>query len=81
MFPKLTTKEDFVLWLKISKRIDLFGLDEPLVNWRKLDDSLSSNLFQKIKDGYKVYNSYLGLNPIMSIYYLLLLSINYLKKN
>ena len=81
MFPKLTTKEDFVLWLRISKKIDLFGLDEPLVNWRKLNDSLSSNLFQKIKDGYKVYNNYLGLNPIMSIYYLLLLSINYLKKN
>ena len=47
MFPKLTTKEDFVLWLKISKRIDLFGLDEPLVNWRKLDDLLFHQIYFK----------------------------------
>ena len=81
MFPKLKTKEDFVLWLKISKKIDLYGLDEPLVKWRRLEESLSSNSFQKLIDGYSVYSKYMGLNSFKSIYYLFLLSINYLRKN
>tara|TARA_B100000959_G_scaffold24859_1_gene24041 strand:- start:1782 stop:2519 length:738 start_codon:yes stop_codon:yes gene_type:complete len=80
-FPDLKTKEDFVLWLKLlSKNIRIYGLDKELAIWRKNNNSLSSSLFQKIFDGYKVYNVYMKYNMIKSIYYLLCLSINFLKK-
>ena len=81
MFPELKTKEDFVLWLKIlEKNISIFSINELLVSWRKTTNSLSSSTIQKIIDGYKVYNKYMKYNPIKSIYYLVCLSINYLKK-
>ena len=80
-FPDLKTKEDFVLWLKlISKNIKIYGLDKELTLWRKTSNSLSSSLFQKIIDGFRVYNVYMKYNIIKSLYYLLYLSINFLKK-
>ena len=80
-FADLKTKEDFVLWLKlISSNVKIYGLDKELVLWRKTNNSLSSSLFQKIIDGYKVYKVYMKYNMIKSIYYLLCLSINFLKK-
>jgi len=80
-FPDLKTKEDFVLWLKlISNNIKIYGLDKELALWRKTSNSLSSSLFQKIIDGFRVYNVYMKYNIIKSIYYLLYLSINFLKK-
>ena len=80
-FPNLKTKEDFVLWLKIlQKNIILGSLDETLTFWRKLDNSLSSSVIQKIKDAFKVYNHYMKFNFIKSFYYVICLSINFLKK-
>jgi len=80
-FPDLKTKEDFVLWLKlISKNVKIYGLDKELTLWRKTSNSLSSSLFQKIIDGFRVYNVYMKYNIIKSLYYLLYLSINFLKK-
>ena len=81
-FPKIKTKEDYVLWLKIIKSgTKIFGFKKKLVKWRKSKNSLSSSLFQKLKDGFKVYNYYLNYNFIKSIYFLLILSINYIKKS
>ena len=79
-FPNLKTKEDFVLWLKISKKRDLYGIDVPLAKWRKLNNSLSSNFFQKLIDGFRVYNRYMKLSYIKSFYLLIILSINFIKK-
>ena len=80
-FPNLTTKEDFVLWLKILKTGEkLIGINEPLTYWRKSNDSLSSNNFQKIMDGYKVYRKYMKMNIFLSLYYLFILSLNSLIK-
>lgn len=80
-FADLKTKEDYVLWLKLSKaNFNFYGLDKFLTKWKKLDKSLSSNMFQKILDGFKVYNKYVGFNKIKSLYHLMLLSINFLKK-
>ena len=80
-FPEIKTKEDFVLWLQLlSKDIRIYGLDKELVLWRKTKNSLSSSLFQKMIDGYKVYNIYMKYNMVKSFYYLLCLSINFLKK-
>ena len=81
-FPKIKTKEDFVLWLKILKNgIKIFAFKRKLVMWRKSKNSLSSSFLEKIKDGYKVYNHYLNYNFLKSSYYLLVLSLNYLKKS
>lgn len=81
-FASLKTKEDFVLWLKILKSgFEIGALEEPLMSWRKTKGSLSSSIFQKLKDGFKVYNHYMNYNLIKSLYLLISLSINYLKKS
>ena len=80
-FPNLKTKEDFVLWLKIlQKDILISYFNETLSSWRKLDNSLSSSIIQKLMDAFKVYNYYMKFNFIKSFYYTICLSINYLKK-
>ena len=80
-FPDLKTKEDFVLWLKLlSKNVKIYGIDKNLVLWSKTENSLSSSPIQKLADGFKVYNHYMKFNFLKSLYYLLLLSFNYLKK-
>ena len=80
-FPKIKTKEDFVVWLKLLKDgVEVKGLDKNLTSWRKLNNSLSSSSLQKIFDGYKVYRYYLKFNIFKSFMYLFLLSINYLIK-
>ncbi|MBD1166866.1 glycosyltransferase family 2 protein [Pelagibacterales bacterium SAG-MED09] len=80
-FPSLKTKEDFALWLLILKKDIIIGsLDKNLTKWRKLDDSLSSSVFQKLKDGYTLYSDYMKYNFLKSLWYLFLLSINSLRK-
>ena len=80
-FPKLKTKEDFVLWLILAKSMDLHGINLSLFKWRKLNNSLSSYKFQKIKDGFNVYKKYMKFSYLKSCLYLMILSINFLKKN
>ena len=36
--------------------------------------------FKKLKDGFSVYKNFLGFNSLKSLFYLIILSINYLKK-
>ena len=80
-FPNITTKEDFVLWLNIIKTGEkLMGISEPLTFWRKSKNSLSSNNFQKIIDGYRVYRKYMKMNFFVSLYYLFVLGLNSLIK-
>ena len=80
-FPNLKTKEDFVLWLKILKKDYIFGgMDKRLTYWRDLDKSLSSSILQKLLDGFRVYYIYMKFNLIKSIYLLICLSLNFLKK-
>ena len=80
-FAEIDTKEDFVLWLRIlKKKIPIIGLDKKLTYWRKLDNSLSSSSIQKIFDGFKVYYKYMNFGILRSIFNLICLSINFLKK-
>ena len=80
-FPKLKTKEDFVLWLKILKTKHIFGaLEENLCSWRNSRNSLSSPTYQKLLDGFKVYYIYMNYNFVKSLYLLVCLSFNFLKK-
>ncbi len=81
-FPKIKTKEDFVLWLKITKDIkSVVGTDKKLTYYRKTENSLSSNKIISLLNGYKVYRDYMKFSHIKSLFYLIILSINFLKKN
>ena len=80
-FSKLKTKEDFVLWLKIlKKKICIRGINKNLAIWRSTDNSLSSSFVQKIKDAFVVYFEFMNFNLIKSLYYILVLSLNFMKK-
>ena len=80
-FASIKTKEDYVLWLQITQNEKkIYALSDNLTKWRKLDNSLSSSKFQKIKDGYLVYRKYMKFNQVKSIFYLCLLSVNFLLK-
>jgi teichuronic acid biosynthesis glycosyltransferase TuaG len=72
-FPNISTKEDYAVWLKISKNINIIGIQQYLVSWRKLKKSLSSSVFQNFKDGFLVYYKYENKNFFNSLYLLLLL--------
>jgi teichuronic acid biosynthesis glycosyltransferase TuaG len=73
-FPNILTKEDYVGWLKLSKKYKIFGLQKSLTYWRKLNDSLSSQLLQKLLDGFKVYYKFENKSFLLSIIYLARLS-------
>ena len=80
-FPQLVTKEDFVFWLTLLKKnYKFYAYDSNLTNWTNSKNSLSSSTIQKLFDGFKVYNHYMNFNIIKSLYYLICLSLNYLKK-
>ena len=81
LFPKLKTKEDLVVWLKIVKQIKILkGLRETLSSWQSTDNSLSKSTVQKILDAFRVYKFYEKFNSLKSIHLVLILSINYLNK-
>ena len=80
-FPNLKTKEDYVLWLEIAKKgKTIHALNTKLTQWRKSKNSLSSSVVRKLTDGYYVYRHHLKFSVIKSLYSLLILSINFLKK-
>ena len=81
-FANIKTKEDYVLWLKITGNNNkIIALKNNLTKWRKLDDSLSSSKLQKIYDGYLVYRKYMNFNLLKSFGFLMLLSFNYFLKD
>ena len=80
-FPNITTKEDYVLWLTILKKISYIkGIQKNLTSYRKSKKSLSSNKIISIINGYRVYKDYMNMGYIESAYRLMILSFNYLKK-
>ena len=80
-FADINTKEDYVLWLKITLNNNtIFALKNNLTKWRKLNDSLSSSKIQKFYDGYLVYRKYMNFSSVKSFIYLMLLSFNYVLK-
>tara|TARA_B100000965_G_scaffold386313_1_gene388458 strand:- start:193 stop:948 length:756 start_codon:yes stop_codon:yes gene_type:complete len=79
-FPNLRTQEDFALWLKYLKNgVKAKGINESLSVWRDTPNSLSSNIFQKLKDSFMVYYYYENKNLLESIFSVLILSINKIK--
>ena len=70
-FPSIKTKEDYVLWLQLSKEYQIIGLDKKIVSWRKTKGSLSDSIFRSMMSGFIVYNTYEKKPVIISIFYLL----------
>ena len=80
-FANIKTKEDYVLWLKITLNNNkIYALKKNLTKWRKLNDSLSASKLQKFYDGYLVYKKYMNFSSVKSFMCLLLLSFNYVLK-
>jgi teichuronic acid biosynthesis glycosyltransferase TuaG len=80
-FTKITTKEDYLLWLQLSKNnIKIIGIDKIFTYWRKVSNSLSSDIWQKIKDAFKIYYIYEKQSFVMSIINVFFLSFFSLNK-
>ncbi len=80
-FPKLTTQEDFALWLKLLRQgVKIKCLNKTLSFWRRTKNSLSSNLLRKLVDAFKLYYLYEKKNFIISIFSVIVLSCNKILK-
>lgn len=80
-FAKITTKEDYLLWLQLSKNnVKIIGIDKIFTYWRKVNNSLSSSTWQKIKDAFKIYYIYEKKSFLMSAINVFILSLFALNK-
>ena len=79
-FTSNKTKEDYASWLKIAKKMDIYGLNKPLLLWRKTRNSLSSNTTQKVIDAFDIYYRKERFNFLNSTYRVIILSLNYFMK-
>ena len=80
IFPNIKTKEDFVLWLKLSKNYDFLGVQKYLVSWRQGSPSFHY-IWQKFKDAFIVYSKYEKFNLFKSILFVIILTFNFIKKS
>tara|TARA_B110000971_G_C20024004_1_gene507827 strand:- start:1074 stop:1826 length:753 start_codon:yes stop_codon:yes gene_type:complete len=80
IFPNMKTKEDFILWLKLSKKFKFYGIQKDLVYWRKGKTS-KDYIIQKIKDAFTLYSKYEKFNIFKSSLFVLILSFNFFKKS
>ena len=80
-FNNSRTKEDYFLWLKIVKKTKfIYGLSKYLSSWRKTKNSLSSSVFQKLLDAFKLYRIYLKKDIVTSIIMSIRLSVYAINK-
>ena len=74
-FCNLKTKEDYYLWLKLVKKLKIIkGNKKYLVNWRSLENSLSSSKIQRLMDAYKLYHFFENYNSLLSFCFVIRLS-------
>ena len=79
-FPRLRIKEDYALWLSLSKKYKIYGINSFYTKWRRLNKSLSSSLFGKLANAYLVYYRFEKFNSIKSFILVINLSIRALIK-
>ena len=74
-FCNLKTKEDYYLWLKLVKKLKIIkGNKKYLVNWRSLENSLSSSKIQRFMDAYKLYHFFENYNGLLSFCFVIRLT-------
>jgi teichuronic acid biosynthesis glycosyltransferase TuaG len=79
-FCSLKTKEDYVLWLKLSKKYTLYGISRFYTKWRNLSSSISSSIYRRIIDAFFVYHFFEKFSFIKSSFLVLNLSLFSIKK-
>ena len=79
-FCSLKTKEDYVLWLKLSKKYTLYGINRFNTKWRNSSSAISSSIYRRIIDAFFVYYFYEKFSFIKSIFLVLNLSLFSIKK-
>lgn len=81
-FNKIKTKEDYLLWLQLSKsKYKFIGIKKILSFWRYNKGSLSHNIIQKIKDSFRVYHKFEKQSFLRTIISIVVLSFFAFKKN
>ena len=81
IFRKLKTKEDYMLWLELSKKgYRLSGINKPLSIYRVRSSSLSNMHFNKIYSAFIIYSSYLNYSFLFSVIFVIRLYVNAFKK-
>jgi teichuronic acid biosynthesis glycosyltransferase TuaG len=81
IFRNLRTKEDYELWLRLSRKFTFYGVNKILTIYRSRKNTLSSNQFNKIYNAFYIYNSLNNFNFIKSIFYVVRLYLNaFIKK-
>jgi teichuronic acid biosynthesis glycosyltransferase TuaG len=69
-FSNLKTKEDYELWLRISKKNYIFGgIDRYLTEYTLRSNTLSSKYLNKISDAFKIYYTYNNYSLFYSLIY------------
>ena len=76
IFRNLKTKEDYELWLRLSRNFTFYGINKILTTYRSRKNTLSSNQFNKIYNAFHIYNSVNNFNFIKSIFYVVRLYLN-----
>ncbi len=80
-FKNINTKEDYALWLELSRNnIKIDGINKTLAKWRKTENSLSNSYYYKFVNAFKVYYLYEKKNILISVFLVINLGLNYLKK-
>ncbi|MCF6182667.1 glycosyltransferase family 2 protein [Lutibacter sp.] len=77
-FPNIKKRQDWALWLKITKSgVLAHGINKPLAYYTKRDFSVSSNKWDLLKYNWKIYREFENLSIVVSFYYFIQL---FLKK-
>ena len=80
-FKNLRTKEDYLLWLDLSKKgFKFIGINKFLSIYRVRSNTLSSLHFNKIYSAFRIYSHYLNYNLLSSIFFVVRLYFNAYKK-
>ena len=58
----------------------IYGINNKLLKWRKTENSLSSNIIQKLTDAFIVFNKAEKQNFLITFFYVIRLSIYYILK-
>jgi teichuronic acid biosynthesis glycosyltransferase TuaG len=81
-FNKIKTKEDYLLWLQLSKsKYKFIGIKKILSFWRVNKNSLSNNIIQKIRDSFQIYYKFEKQSFLKTIVSIIVLSLFAFKKN
>ena len=78
-FPPLRRRQDYALWILLMRANPgraCIGLQEPLVQYRKVPNSLSSSQIKNLTYNYLVFRKAMGMNLISSIFFTILNAFN-----